>query len=396
MPAGLLPIIYLAFISLGLPDSAIGSAWPTMAPDLGAGVSWVGALTMIISLGTIVSSLMSVRVVDRFGTGKVTVVSVALTALALVGFSLAREFWQLCLIAVPYGLGAGAVDAALNAYVAVHYESQHMSWLHCMWGVGASGGPMIMAACLAGGSWNLGFLVIGGVQVAIAVVLTLSLPLWKERRVLHRVRQGGAADASVVSRPARSRRELLRMPGVAAVLICFFCYNALESTCGAWAATYCVHARGITAETAASWASLFYVGITLGRAVSGFVSMRVSDRNMIRLGQVVVAAGLVLVLLPAGNAALLPGLVLVGLGCAPIYPAVIHATPARFGEDVALELTGMQMAFAYVGPLALSPLFGVLAQYVGAWLYPFYLGVLLLVMIVAAERLNHTLAARRA
>lgn len=386
MPVGLLPIIYLAFISLGLPDSAIGSAWPTMAPDLGAGTSWVGGVTIIITAGTILSSLMSVRVVERFGTGKVTVASVVLTAAALLGFSASDAFWQLCLWAVPYGIGAGAVDAALNAYVALHYKSQHMSWLHCMWGIGASGGPMIMAACINGWSWGAGFLALGAVQAAIAAVLTLSLPLWRERRVLHHAEE---------RRPARrSRRELLRMRGVLAVLICFFCYNALETTCGTWAATYCVQARGIDAATAASWASLFYVGITLGRAVSGFVTMRVGDRDMIRLGQVLAAVGVVLVLLPAGNAALLPGLVLIGLGCAPIYPAVIHATPARFGEDVALELTGMQMAFAYIGPLALSPFFGVLAQYVGAWLYPFYLGILLVVMVVAAERVNRALRGR--
>ena len=238
MPAGLLPIIYLAFVSLGLPDSAIGSAWPTMAPELGAGVSWVGALTMIISAGTIASSLMSVRVVDRFGTGRVTVASVALTAAALVGFSRADAFWQLCLIAIPYGLGAGAVDAALNAYVAVHYESQHMSWLHCMWGVGASGGPMIMAACIQGGSWSTGFLALGAVQVLICVVLTLSLPLWRERKLPAAGSDGGRGSGAVdggahtgcaspsgrpsgeVSRP--SRRELLRIDGVVAVLVCFF------------------------------------------------------------------------------------------------------------------------------------------------------------------------------
>ena len=294
------------------------------------------------------------------------------TAAALLGFSASDAFWQLCLWAVPYGIGAGAVDAALNAYVALHYKSQHMSWLHCMWGIGASGGPMIMAACINGWSWGAGFLALGAVQAAIAVVLTLSLPLWRERRVLHHAEERHPAR--------RSRRELLRMRGVLAVLVCFFCYNALETTCGTWAATYCVQARGIDAATAASWASLFYVGITLGRAVSGFVTMRVGDRDMIRLGQVLAAVGVVLVLLPAGNAALLPGLVLIGVGCAPIYPAVIHATPARFGEDVALELTGMQMAFAYIGPLALSPFFGVLAQYVGAWLYPFYLGILLVIM----------------
>lgn len=439
MPAGLLPIIYLAFISLGLPDSAIGSAWPTMAPSLGAGISWVGVVTMIISAGTIVSSLMSVRVVERFGTGRVTVASVALTAAALVGFSQSQAFWQLCLWAVPYGLGAGAVDAALNAFVAVHYESQHMSWLHCMWGVGASGGPMVMAQCLERSTWSTGFLVLGGIQVGIALVLTLSLPLWRDRKLprasgrragreaaigaapeaalphaeaAHGVGAralsgaaaaagagevpgaaaasgaGGTSDGTRGKLPARrTRAQLLRIPGVKAVLVSFFCYSAFEATCGNWAATFCTLARGIDAGTAASWAALFYMGITAGRAVSGFISLKVNDRNMIRLGQALIAVAFVCVLMP-GDTALFAGLVLMGCGCAPIYPSTIHATPARFGEELALELTGMQMAFAYIGSLAMSPLFGVLAQFVGAWIYPWYLVLFLVVMVVAGERLN--------
>lgn len=439
MPAGLLPIIYLAFISLGLPDSAIGSAWPTMAPSLGAGISWVGVVTMIISAGTIVSSLMSVRVVERFGTGRVTVASVALTAAALVGFSQSQAFWQLCLWAVPYGLGAGAVDAALNAFVAVHYESQHMSWLHCMWGVGASGGPMVMAQCLERSTWSTGFLVLGGIQVGIALVLTLSLPLWRDRK-LPRVSgrragreaaigaapeaalprgeaahgagaralpgataaagagevpgaaaasgAGGTSDGTRGKLPARrTRAQLLRIPGVKAVLVSFFCYSAFEATCGNWAATFCTLARGIDAQTAASWAALFYMGITAGRAVSGFISLKVNDRNMIRFGQSLVAVALACVLMP-GDMALFAGLVLMGCGCAPIYPSTIHATPARFGEELALELTGMQMAFAYIGSLAMSPLFGVLAQLVGAWIYPWYLVLFLVGMVVTGERLN--------
>lgn len=444
MPAGLLPIIYLAFISLGLPDSAIGSAWPTMAPSLGAGISWVGVVTMIISAGTIVSSLMSVRVVERFGTGRVTVMSVVLTAAALMGFSQSQAFWQLCLWAAPYGLGAGAVDAALNAFVAVHYESQHMSWLHCMWGVGASGGPMVMAQCLERSTWSLGFLVLGGIQVGIALVLTLSLPLWRDRK-LPRVSgrragqeaasgaapeaalphgeaghgagarvlsgataapgagevsgaaaagAGGTSDGAGEKLPARrTRAELLRIPGVKAVLVSFFCYSAFEATCGNWAATFCTLARGIDAQTAASWAALFYMGITAGRAVSGFISLKVNDRNMIRLGQALIAVALVCVLMP-GDTALFAGLVLLGCGCAPIYPSTIHATPARFGEELALELTGMQMAFAYIGSLAMSPLFGVFAQFFGTWLYPWYLVVFLVGMTVAGERLNRAMRVR--
>ena len=384
MPAGLLPIIYLAFIALGLPDSAIGSAWPAMAPALGAGLSWVGLVSMIISAGTIASSLMSVRVVERFGTGRVTAASVLLTALALVGFSVAGEFWQLCLLAVPYGLGAGAVDAALNAYVAVHYESQHMSWLHCMWGVGASGGPMIMGACLGAGVWNDGFRLLGIIQLAIVAVLTLSLPLWRDRKLPKPAAHDGASGGPV----RRTRRELLRIDGVVAVLICFFCYCSVEGSCGNWAASYSSLAAGVSTQTAASWASMFYIGITIGRGVSGFLSLRLSDEQMIRLGQAIIALGVLTMLAPWGHGALAPALVLVGLGCAPIYPSVIHATPKRFGADVVLELTGMQMAIAYVGYLVSSPLFGVLAQFITIELYPVYLGFFLIVMIIAAEKVN--------
>ena len=387
MPAGLLPIIYLAFVALGLPDSAIGSAWPAMAPSLGASLSWVGAVTMIISAGTIVSSLMSVRVVERFGTGRVTAASVLLTALALIGFSLSHEF---CLLAIPYGLGAGAVDAALNAYVAVHYESQHMSWLHCMWGVGASGGPMIMGACLGMGVWNDGFRALGAIQLAIVAVLTLSLPLWRDRKLPKAKGREGDAPAR------RTRRELLRIDGVVAVLLCFFCYCAVEGTCGNWAASYSSLAAGVPTQTAASWASMFYIGITVGRALSGFLSLKCSDSQMIRLGQVLIAAGVLTMISPWGHDVLAPALVLIGLGCAPIYPSVIHATPARFGDDVALELTGMQMAIAYVGFLVCSPLFGVLAQYISIELYPFYLGVFLVIMVIAAEKVNRVQKTRAA
>lgn len=390
MPAGLLPIIYLAFIALGLPDSALGSAWPVMGPALGAGLSWVGIVTMIICAGTIASSLMSVRVVDRFGTGKVTAASVALTALALLGFSFSGEFWQILLWSIPYGLGAGAVDAALNAYVAVHYESQHMSWLHCMWGVGASGGPMIMGACLGFGTWGDGFRALGALQFAIVIVLTVSLPLWRDRKLPKAKRPDDAAgeDTAGIKPTHRTRRELLHIDGVVAVLISFFCYCALESTCGNWAASYCTLAAGISAETAASWASLFYIGITVGRLGSGFLSFKLSDSAMIRLGQILVAAGIAILLLPWRGALLAVALVLIGLGCAPIYPSIIHATPKRFGDDVALELTGMQMAFAYVGSLAMSPLFGAIAQLVDIGLYPLYMAILLAVMVISAEKVN--------
>ena len=385
MASLLLPVIYLAFISLGLPDALLGSAWPSMYTELGASLSWAGIVSMIISAGTIVSALCSERLNLRLGTGGVTFLSVMLTAVALLGFSLSTSFWQLCLWAVPYGLGAGSVDAALNNYVALHYESRHMSWLHCMWGVGASIGPVIMGRALAGGTWQGGYRTIALLQFALTAVLLLSLRLWKRP-------QANVEGADFKPHPIP---ELLRRPGVPQVLLCFFCYSALEATAGMWAASYCTLVRGIDAETAARWASLFYVGITIGRGVCGFLTMKISDQNMIRLGQPLIAAGVVLILAPLGQGTLFAGLITVGLGCAPIYPSIIHETPVNFGRDVSMSMTGLQMATAYVGSCLMPPLFGLLAQYVTPTLYPWFLAVILALMFVMAESLHRRTARRR-
>ena len=380
MASLLLPVIYLAFISLGLPDSLLGSAWPSMVGQLGADLSWAGIVSMIISAGTIVSSLCSERLNARLGTGGVTAVSVLLTAAALFGFSTCTRFWQLCVWAVPYGLGAGSVDAALNAYVSLHYKSRHMSWLHCMWGVGASAGPVIMGRALAGGSWQGGYRIISLIQFGLTAVLLLSLPLWK--------RPEKTPEGADYTPEHRTLPQLLRMPGVPQVLLCFFCYCALESTAGMWAASYCTLVRGIDAGTAAGWASTFYLGITIGRGVCGFLTIKINDQNMIRLGQVLIALGVVLVLLLAGQGVLFAGLVTIGLGCAPVYPSIIHETPANFGREVSLAMTGIQMAFAYVGSCLMPPLFGLLAQYVTPALYPWFLAALLALMFAMAESLH--------
>lgn len=387
MASLLLPVIYLAFISLGLPDSLLGSAWPSMVGQLGADLSWAGIVSMIISAGTIVSSLCSERLNARLGTGGVTVVSVLLTAAALFGFSTCTRFWQLCVWAVPYGLGAGSVDAALNAYVSLHYKSRHMSWLHCMWGVGASAGPVIMGRALAGGSWQGGYRIISLIQFGLTAVLLLSLPLWK--------RPEKTPEGTDYTPEHRTLPQLLRMPGVPQVLLCFFCYCALESTAGMWAASYCTLVRGIDAGTAAGWASTFYLGITIGRGVCGFLTIKINDQNMIRLGQVLIALGVVLVLLPAGQGVLFAGLVTIGLGCAPVYPSIIHETPANFGREVSLAMTGIQMAFAYVGSCLMPPLFGLLAQYVTPALYPWFLAALLALMFAMAESLHRRTREKR-
>ena len=368
----LLIIIYLAFISLGLPDSLLGAAWPVMHRELAAPLPWSGIIFLIISAGTVVSSLLSDRLNRRFGTGKVTACSVALTCAALFGFSISGAFWQLCLWAVPYGLGAGGVDAALNNYVALHYASRHMSWLHCMWGVGATAGPYIMGAVLSAGSgWQTGYRVIGCIQLALTAALLLSLSLWKQNASESRKQEGEKALSLV---------NVLAIPGAKAVMLAFFCYCALEQTVGLWASSYLVNVRGVEPVTAARYGSLFFLGVTGGRAISGFVTYRLNDTQMVRLGQGIIAAGAALLILPLGEPIALAGLVLIGLGCAPIYPCIIHSTPAHFGAARSQALIGVQMASAYVGTLLMPPLFGALSARSSLAIFPLYLLVLLAVM----------------
>ena len=370
----LLVIIYLAFISLGLPDGLLGAAWPTMYPGFGVPVSYAGAVSMIVAFGTIVSSLLSDRLTYRFGTGKVTAVSVAMTAAALFGFSACTEYWMLLLWAVPYGLGAGGVDASLNNYVALHYSSRHMSWLHCMWGVGASVGPYILGWVLSGGAhWSGGYRIVGIVQVCLTIVLFLTLGLWKDRRA-------EAENAEPVP-----LAKVFRIAGAKEILVTFFCYCALEQTAALWASSYLTLSKGVDAETAAFFASMFFLGITAGRALNGFLTIKFDDKTLIRMGCAVIGLGIGAMLLP-GNMAL-AGLLLVGLGCAPVYPCIIHSTPAIFGPEKSQALIGVQMASAYVGTLLMPPLFGVIAGSIGAWVMPAYLLAILVLMALMHERM---------
>ena len=379
----LLAVIYLAFISLGLPDSLLGSAWPSMHLEFGVPVSYAGVISMIIALGTVVSSLQSDRLTRRLGAGMVTALSVLLTALALLGFSLSRSFFALCLLAIPYGLGAGSVDAALNNYVALNYASRHMSWLHCMWGVGTSVGPYVMEYALTGGQgWNAGYRYIAILQFALTLVIFVSLPLWKKRAAQTRT-EDAAADVG----RALPLREIVRIPGAKDVMVAFFCYCAVEATTMLWASSYLALGRGVSAEAAAGYASLFFIGITVGRALNGFLTMRFSDAQMIRAGQALVALGALLLLLPVGTGAALAGLVVIGLGCAPIYPCIIHSTPERFGADRSQALIGVQMASAYVGNCLMPPLFGLIANHISIGLFPIFLLVALAMMVLMHERL---------
>ena len=375
----LLAVIYLAFISLGLPDALLGAAWPSIYPAFGVPVSYMGMVSMIIALGTCISSLLSDRMTRLLGTGKVTALSVATTALALLGFSWSHSFWALCLWAIPYGLGAGSVDASLNNYVALHYESRHMSWLHCFWGIGAALGPYFMGAILTGGRvWNAGYRLIGILQIFLTAILIFSLPLWK----------GRAEESEEKERTkALSLRQIVAIPGAKEVLFCFFCYCAVESTAGIWASSYLTLQKGVPAETAAGFASMFYIGITVGRAISGFLTIKLRDPQMIRLGQGILALGIAAMLLPLGANVSLMGFLLIGLGCAPIYPCVIHATPAYFGAENSQAIIGVQMASAYLGTCLAPPVFGLIAQNVSIQLFPFFLLAALIMMFLSHEAL---------
>ncbi|MGI5102602.1 MFS transporter [Treponema vincentii] len=379
----LLAIIYVAFISLGLPDALLGAAWPSMYRDFSVPVSYSGIIFMIIAGGTIVSSLQSDRLTKKLGAGAVTAISVLTTALALFGFSISHSYIALCLWAIPYGLGAGSVDAALNNYVAIHYASRHMSWLHCMWGVGASLGPYIMGYALTGGAgWNSGYRYIAVLQIGLTAVLFFSLPLWRGQTKI--ARKTGTADTKAAPIPLR---HVVMIPGAKEIMLTFFCYCAVEQTANLWASSYLVLHRGVSAETAAGFASLFFVGITAGRFLSGFLTLLLNDTQMIRLGQGLIAVGIITLLLPLGTITSLVGLLLIGLGCAPVYPSIIHATPANFGEDKSQAMIGVQMASAYAGTCLMPPVFGLVANHLGISLLPFYLMLILIVMVFMHERM---------
>ena len=373
----LLAIIYLSFISLGLPDGLLGAAWPTMYPAFGVDVSYAGAIAMIIAVGTIISSLMSDRLTYKLGTGRITAISVATTAVALFGFSFCNEFWMLCLWAIPYGLGAGGVDASINNYVAVHYTSRHMSWLHCMWGLGALVGPTIMGSVLTGGGhWSQGYHIVGLIQAGLVVILICSLPIWRSR----------TGVSSEASKPL-PLSQVIRIPGAKQVMVAFFCYCALEQTAALWASSYLALYKGVSVERAAFFASMFFIGITSGRGLNGFLTMKFSDTQLIRGGCAIIGLGILALALPLGEIVSLAGFVLIGLGCAPIYPCIIHSTPAHFGEERSQALIGVQMASAYVGTCLMPPLFGLIAEHITVALMPAYLLAILVLMIFMHEKL---------
>ena len=382
----LLVIIYLSFISLGLPDSLLGSAWPTMVSELNAPLWGAGILQMTTSLCTIISSLNSARLIRRFGTGRLTALSGLLTATALLGMSLVPNYAFLLLLSIPLGLGAGAVDAAINNYVALHCEPKHMNWLHCFWGVGTIISPMVMSAVLAAGMrWTVGYRGVSAMQLALSIVLFTTLKLWASEKA-----QNGEREAKVLT-----VRQVLSLPGAKQGLLNFTCYCAVESTFMLWSATYLVMARGMDAARAASMGGLFFIGITAGRGVSGFIAMKLKPRQMVRLGQTLMAAAGVLLLVP-GTAVTLAGILLMGLCCAPVYPNIVQDTPRNYGAENSQAVIGVQMAFAYIGSLFMPTIFGWIASILGYGILPVFALVFTAVMIALFNSQQRIVDARNA
>ena len=376
----LLALIYVCFISLGLPDSLLGSAWPVLHEEICVPISYAGIISATIFAGTILSSFFSDKLLHKFGAGTVTAVSVTMTALGLFGFSVSGRFFALILWAIPYGLGAGGVDAILNNYVALHYKAQHMSWLHCMWGVGASISPYIMSFALVRlDSWSRGYLIVSVIQAVLSVIIFISIPIWKRGSA-----ESGAADGTETAR-ALSFKEIFTVKGAIPCFLMFFCYCSMELTTSLWASTYLVQKWEFSPEAAAGFASMFYIGITFGRFVCGFLAMKLCDRHLIRTGATVVAFGIALLLVPLHSAFALVGFIVIGLGCAPIYPCIIHMTPDVFGKDRSQAMIGVQMAFAYTGFLLMPPLFGIIAERVSISLLPPYQAILLAILFAMHE-----------
>ena len=376
----LLIIIYLAFISLGLPDSLLGAAWPSMYNGLNVPLHYAGYIFMIIAGGTVISSILSEKVIKKIGTGVVAAISVSMTAVALFGFSFSSHFILLCLWAVPLGLGGGSVDAALNNYIALHYEAKHMSWLHCFWGIGASLGPIIMSFFLKNkNSWNLGYNAISIIQFCLVAILFTTLFLWGKNEVNNRKKEPGQETKFF---------ELFQITGVKQVIIAFFCYCAMEATTGLWGSSFLVIEKNIPPETAARWISLYYIGITFGRFISGFLTIKLSNRKMIRLGQCIIFVGTIALVLPLGSILLLPGLFMIGLGCAPIFPSLLHETPRSFGKENSQAIMGIQMASAYIGTTLMPPLFGKISSYIGFTVFPLFIITILMLQIIVIETMN--------
>ncbi|CAH1198676.1 MFS transporter [Paenibacillus sp. JJ-223] len=380
----LLILIYLAFIGLGLPDALLGSAWSVMKQDIGATTEMAGYISLTVSFCTVISSLFASRLLHRLGTGKVTLISILFTTMALLGFAASSEFVFLILLAIPLGLGAGCVDAALSNYVALHFKAKHMSWLHCFWGIGAMTGPFVMSFWLThGNNWRAGYFTVGMLLLVIVIALLASLPLW-------RIYEKGNIEEGSAQKLV-SNREAVRIRGVKSSMLAMLCYNGSETAAGLWIASFLIAGKGLDPAKAAAYTSLFYIGIIIGRVFSGFLSTSVSSKNLIRYGGLIGCFGLLVLVLPVPHWGAAGALFIVGMGGAPIYPSIVHATPERFGEKASSSVIGLQMASAYTGSTLIPLMTGMVAGRFGMSWVPVILLALFGIMFVATETANRAL-----
>lgn len=392
----LLVIIFASFISLGLPDSSLGASWPVMYGSLGVSIAAAGVISFTVTLSTIFSSLMSGHLLKRFGTGRVNLVSTAMTATALLGFAWSPSLNWILAFAVPMGLGAGAVDAGLNSYVALHYKAHHMNWLHSFWGVGATLGPIIIAQVLSmTHNWRMGYWTVGGIQTAMAFVLVLSLPLWS--KVDHKHPAPPSEETSMEVNPIKpltqDRLHLVKTPGLFLALLTFILYCAAESGMGLWGSSFLVNVHGMSAETAGRWTSFYFGGIMAGRFLTGFLVMKWATRKLMNLGILISLSGAIILI--ASNLLpilALPAFILIGLGFAPVFPGMIHETPNRFGQEHSQVVIGYQMASSYVGITLFPPLIGLLAARFSLGFLPLFIMSLIILLLLTTQRLNHVTA----
>ncbi|WP_106767451.1 MFS transporter [Paenibacillus faecalis] len=388
-------IIYLSFISLGLPDSLLGAAWPVMQADYGAPFGAAGVLSIIIAGGTIVSSLASGMMLKRLGTGKVTLISCLMTATALLGFYFAPSIGWLVVLALPLGLGGGSVDAALNHYVATHYKAHHMSWLHCFWGVGATLGPIIMSGFIRENDlWRDGYLTVALIQFALVVVLFITLPLWKRMEKTHRHAAESGQETDLHRNSDKPAKRTMKIKGVKLTLMTFLFYCGAEATVGLWSSSFLVNTKGLSAAMAAQWVSMYYGGITVGRFITGFVTFKLSNRVLVRSGLFISLIGVFLMILPLPTIMSLIGLMLIGLGFAPVYPCLLHETPNRFGKEQTQKLMGYQMAVAYTGTTLLPPMLGWIASQTTIAILPSFVAVYVIMMLFGSESVNRIMKLR--
>lgn len=387
----LLIIIYLAFISLGLPDALLGVAWPMIRQEWLMRLDAAGMISIVVTVGTISSSLLSGRLIRRFGEGKITFFSGLMTGTALLGFAYAPSYIWFVFLALPLGFGAGSVDTALNHYVALHFKAHHMNWLHSFWGVGATSGPILMSVILKQtGSWRNGYQSVAMIQLGLAAVLFISLPLWKKHTEMTKehVSDIGDAKETSIGHPLRIF-EALKIKGVPYALLIFLTYCAVEFSVGLWGSSYLVQIKGVSLEVTARWVAFYFGGITVGRVLAGFISFKLSNKKMIYLGEIIALIGAILLILDPNNLFVMIAFVMLGLGFAPIFPAMTHETPIRFGRINAQSIIGFQMASAYIGIAVFPPFLGVLMELTSMMLFPVFVLICIILLLYFTFKINH-------